>query len=150
MPFHDILTQPLAFQSLHPSARLPAYATSGAAALDISTVEGRTVASGKAATFATGLAAAVPDGFVLALFSRSGHGFKHGLRLANAVGIIDSDYRGEIQVRLRNDGPVPVAISPGDRIAQAILLPIPRVLPSWVPLLQPTARGDGGFGSTGA
>lgn len=150
MPFSDIPTLPLSFQSLHPSARLPQYSTPGSAALDLTTVEFGTAPAHGSAVFATGLAVAVPEGHVMLLFSRSGHGFRYGVRLSNCVGVIDSDYRGEIMVSLANDSPTPFSFEPGDRIAQAIVLPVPYLLPVWAPLLPSTVRGSGGFGSTGA
>ena len=94
------------------------------------------------------------------IFSRSGHGFNNDVRLSNCVGVIDSDYRGEVRVKLRNDqqshlGANPenltiLTVKPGDRIAQALVLPIPSVELVEIGELSTTARGDGGFGSTGA
>ncbi len=101
-------------------------------------------------TFRTGLAFEVPHGHVLKVFSRSGHGFKYGVRLANGTGIIDSDYRGELMVCLKNDGPEPMVVHHGDRITQAMLVPIPQVELIEVQELSDTERGAGGFGSTGA
>ena len=90
---------------------------------------------------------------VMLVFSRSGHGFNHAVRLANSVGVIDSDYRGEVKVKLAcddcPDDEPPLKINPGDRIAQAMVLPIPRVEFEEVTELSATARGQGGFGSTG-
>lgn len=87
-------------------------------------------------------------------FSRSGHGFKHNVRLANCVGVIDSDYRGSVKVKLiadatPDDSPG-LVIKPGDRVAQALVLPVPRVVFEEVAALSETERGAGGFGSTGA
>jgi dUTP pyrophosphatase len=84
------------------------------------------------------------------IFSRSGHGFKDALRLSNCVGVIDSDYRGEVMVSLRADGEACPKIRTGDRIAQAMILPVPAVEFEEVEDLTETARGAGGFGSTGA
>lgn len=84
------------------------------------------------------------------IYSRSGHGFKHGVRLANAVGVIDSDYRGEVQVKLVNDGGMPFYVNKGDRIAQAMLVPVQQFQLAEVEDLSETARGAGGFGSTGS
>lgn len=140
----------LRIQKLHPDASLPSYATDGAACFDLHTIEQADVPPHQAATFRTGLAVEVPPGHVLMVFSRSGHGFKHGLRLANAVGIIDSDYRGELMVRIHNDSRIPFGFEPGDRIAQAMILPIPTVEIVEAAELTETARGTGGFGSTGA
>lgn len=134
---------------LHPKAQMPEYATDGAIAFDIRTVEAGDVLPMSATTFSTGLAVEVPEGFGLFVFSRSGHGFKNGLRLGNGTGLIDADYRGEIKVRIHNDGRVPFGFEPGDRIAQGLLLPISRVAFQQVEDLTNTERGAGGFGSTG-
>jgi len=148
----------LKVKRLHPGAIIPAYATEGAACFDLHAVLGEyrhAVIPGDAVAFRTGLAFEIPEGHVMLVFSRSGHGFKCDIRLSNCVGVIDSDYRGEVMVKLRNDqesadsvGTVTV-INAGDRIAQAMLLPIPRVELVEVGELTDTARGQGGFGSTG-
>ncbi len=101
----------------------------------------------------TGLAFEVPEGYVMMVYSRSGHGFKNGVRLANCVGVIDSDYRGELLVKLTKDvtsfNSNPFPIKNGDRIAQAMLIPVPQVTFTQVSELSETKRGDGGGGSTG-
>lgn len=150
----------LAIQQLHPGAVVPQYATPGAACFDLhadglhwSDTEkesGRTVTQDRPGKFGTGLAFAVPDGHVLLVFSRSGHGFKNAVRLSNCVGVIDSDYRGEVAVKLSADTYGALVVKPGDRIAQAMLVPIPRVAFQLVEQLPETERGSGGFGSTGA
>lgn len=129
---------------LDPAASLPVYATEGAACFDIAAMEGGTVP----AVFSTGLAFEVPEGHVMLVFSRSGHGFKNDVRLANCVGVIDSDYRGELKVKLAADG-APMAVAPGDRIAQAMVLPVSQCEFVEVNELDETDRGQGGFGSTG-
>lgn len=129
---------------LDPAATLPTYATEGSACFDIAALEGGTVP----AVFSTGLAFEVPEGHVMLVFSRSGHGFKHDVRLANCVGVIDSDYRGELKVKLAADG-APMQVAPGDRIAQAMVMPVSRCTLVEVNELDETARGQGGFGSTG-
>lgn len=150
----------LRVKRLHPDAQLPVYATDGAACFDLHALEGGWVGSVSgpdefefvspgATTFRTGLAVEVPPGHVLMIFSRSGHGFKHDVRLSNSVGIIDADYRGELMVRLRSDA-APMKVYAGDRIAQAMLLPIPAVHILEVDDLSETVRGAGGFGSTGS
>lgn len=140
----------LKFKRLSPKATLvPAYATSGAACFDIHATEYCTLGPGMYDAVHTGLAFEVPEGFALMLYSRSGHGAK-AISLANSVGVIDSDYRGEVKVLLRNDGEKLVTFAPGDRIAQAMLLPLPQVTLVEVTELSETARGTGGFGSTGA
>lgn len=141
---------------LHPDAIMPRFATDGAACFDLHCCAPDTVPSlmGQevgSATFSTGLAFEIPAGHVMLVYSRSGHGFKHGISLANSVGVIDSDYRGELMVRLTTTlGHVPLPIAHGDRIAQAMILPIPAVELEEVDDLTDTDRGTGGFGSTGA
>ena len=130
----------------------PFYASAGAAAMDLCacvdepvTVEPRALVS-----IPTGIAIALPSAeYVALVFARSGLGIKHGITLSNGVGVIDSDYRGEIQVGLTNLSDKPYTIHPGDRIAQLVVTPV--VLPQleWVEELDDTDRGTGGFGSTG-
>lgn len=143
----------LKFKKLHPAAITPKYATSGAACFDLHAVQPDdwAIYPSVPSTVRTGLAFEVPAGFVMLIFSRSGHGFKHDTRLANCVGVIDSDYRGEVMVRLTRDSSQaqPLAVKEGDRIAQAMVLPIPMVELAEVNELTDTERGDGGFGSTG-
>lgn len=145
----------LKIKKLNPEAALPTYATDGAACFDLSVCEPGKVPlvmarDAAAATFPTGLAFEIPPGWVMLIFSRSGHGFKHDVRLANCVGVIDSDYRGEVAVRLTADhGDRPLVVGHGDRIAQAMLVPVERVTFQEVYELSDTARGAGGFGSTG-
>lgn len=98
----------------------------------------------------TGLAFALPENTFAAIFARSGLATKQGLRPANCVGVCDSDYRGEYIVALHNDTNAPQTINPGDRIAQMVLLPYISMTFEEVKSLDETARGAGGFGSTGA
>lgn len=141
---------------LHPNAIIPTRATPGAACFDLHSVDAWNGSSHPAdehaRVFGTGLAFEVPEGHVMLIFSRSGHGFKEAVRLSNCVGVIDSDYRGEVKVSLRADGGLDSALplSKGSRIAQALILPIPDVEMVEVESLSDTARGAGGFGSTGA
>ena len=139
----------LQFKKLHPEAKAPIYATEGAACFDITTVEAGRVPAYLSHTFPTGLAFEIPEGHVMLVFSRSGHGFRNGLRLSNAVGVIDSDYRGELMVKLHNDSPIGFEFEPGDRIAQAMIFPIPVVHIEEAETLGDTARGESGIGSTG-
>jgi dUTP pyrophosphatase len=147
----------LSVKKTHPDAVLPHYATSGAACLDLhaATVTGPLL-PGDAVVVGTGLAFEIPHGYVMLVFSRSGHGFNHDIRLANCVGVIDSDYRGEVMLKLRNDRSAEderpaIAIRPGDRVAQAMILPLPSIdRIRVVDELSNTERGAGGFGSTGA
>jgi dUTP pyrophosphatase len=129
-------------------AVIPRYETAGAAAFDLTAIDAMNIRPGRAATLRTGLAFGVPKGYVMLVYSRSGHGFKYGVRLCNSVGVIDSDYRGEVQVRLHNDGDETVVVHAGTRVAQAMLLPIPKV-ELVEGELSSTARGTGGMGSTG-
>lgn len=145
-------------KKMRSDAIIPTYATEGSACFDIHAVglpgqpcwQGTMFPAGASETFATGLAFEIPPGYVMKVFSRSGHGFKNGVRLANCVGIIDSDYRGELMVKLHNDGDVGFMVKPGDRIAQAIIEPAPQVEFQESNELSSTSRGTGGFGSTGA
>ncbi len=139
----------VSIKRLDPDAEIPVYATLGAACFDLAAIEGGVVSPGVATSFRTGLAFEIPDDHVMLVFSRSGHGFKNGIRLANGTGIIDSDYRGEVMVKLTGDaGGQTLKVLPGDRIAQAMIVPVPSV--RFVEYeLSPTERGAGGFGSTG-
>lgn len=139
----------LKFKRLSDLAKAPVYATSGAACFDIFSVNSGLVPVGKSFVFGTGLSFEVPKGFALFLFSRSGHGFVSDIRLANCVGVIDSDYRGEVKVKLTNDGYNPFTVNAGDRICQGILLPANQIELTEVSNLSDTERGAGGFGSTG-
>ncbi|MDE1916378.1 MAG: dUTP diphosphatase [Sphingomonadales bacterium] len=128
---------------------LPAYATSGAAGMDVVSAEDVTIAPGARYAVATGLAVAIPHGFEIQVRPRSGLALKHGITVPNAPGTIDSDYRGEVKAILINHGTEPFEIRRGDRVAQLVVAPV--VLGSWMEVaeLNATARGEGGFGSTG-
>jgi len=135
-------------KKLHPDALMPGYASAGAACFDLHCIRGAFTTGDQ--VFDTGLAFEIPEGHVMLVFSRSGHAFKHDTRLANCVGVIDHDYRGEVKVKLRVDSNVnALAVRDGDRIAQAMIVPYPRVQFDWADELSDTDRGDGGFGSTG-
>lgn len=136
-------------QKLVPHAAVPTYGTPGAACFDLRATEEVSIAPRSAEEIGTGLAFEVPEGHVMLVFSRSGHGFKNGLRLANSVGVIDSDYRGEVKVKLHNDSHNRQRIAQGDRIAQALVLPVARVSFDLVEELSETERGANGIGSTG-
>ena len=145
----------LRIQKLHPNARVPEYATDGAACFDLyaATVDGVDVGSvchpGHSLIVSTGLAFEVPDGYMLAIRPRSGLAFKHGVQAFQ--GTIDSDYRGEVMIMLEHayidDDSAGVWINPGDRVAQAALVPVPRVV--FEVCEQLTLSERGGFGSTG-
>jgi dUTP pyrophosphatase len=128
---------------------LPAYATSGAAGMDVVSAEDVVIAPGQRYAVATGLALAIPHGYEVQVRPRSGLALKHGITVPNTPGTIDSDYRGELKVILINHGAQDFAIARGDRVAQLVLAPV--VQASWleVDALDSTARGEGGFGSTG-
>lgn len=143
----DALT--LKAKRLHPDAQLPEYATAGAACFDIKANETCVVLPGDRCVVSTGLSFEVPDGYVMLVYSRSGHGFNKGVRLVNSVGVIDSDYRGEVLIGLHNDSDVLFKVYKGDRIAQAMLMPVPRATLVEADNLSETERGTGGFGSTG-
>jgi dUTP pyrophosphatase len=131
-------------------AQLPAYATAGSACFDIATIDDNVdIGPGSGAVLRTGLAFEIPPGHVMMVYSRSGHGFKHGIRLANSVGVIDSDYRGELMVKVHNDSRARFSVGRGDRIAQAMVVPVQQVEFEAAEELNDTARGVGGFGSTG-
>lgn len=136
---------------LSPQAKLPTYGTEGAAAFDISALEDGqiTAAEGSTLIVKTGLSFEIPKGHVMLIVGRSGHGFKENLRLANCVGVIDSDYRGELMVKLTKDDVRDFVIKAGDRIAQAMIMPLPHIQFEEVEELSNTARGTGGLGSTG-
>jgi dUTP pyrophosphatase len=128
---------------------LPAYATAGAAGMDVVAAEDITLAPGARHAVATGFAMAIPHGFEVQVRPRSGLALKHGITCLNTPGTIDSDYRGEVKVILANLGSEPFAIARGDRIAQLVPAPVQRAVFSEVASLDETMRGAGGFGSTG-
>jgi len=128
---------------------LPAYATDGAAGMDVVAAEDVTLAPAARHAVATGLAMAIPPGFEIQVRPRSGLALKHGVTVPNTPGTIDSDYRGELKVIMINLGSEPFAIRRGDRIAQLVLAPVTRAGWLEVETLDETARGTGGFGSTG-
>lgn len=138
-------------QKLVPEAKLPTYGTEGAACFDFYALEPGIVSNRVPSVFRTGLAIEVPQNRVLHIYSRSGMGFKQGIRLVNCVGVIDSDYRGEIMVGLIMDKEIPFhRVEAGDRIAQGIIMPVPRIQFNEVEQLSSTMRGEKGLGSTGA
>lgn len=128
---------------------LPRYATDEAAGLDVASAEELVLAPGQRHAVATGFAIEIPHGYEVQVRPRSGLAIKHGITCLNTPGTIDSDYRGEIKVILINLGSEPFPIRPGDRIAQLVPSPVLRAEVSEVDTLRTTARGSGGFGSTG-
>ena len=127
----------------------PAYATAGAAGMDVVAAEELVLPPGARHAIATGFALAIPEGFEVQVRPRSGLALKHGITCLNTPGTIDSDYRGEIKVILANLGADPFPIRRGDRIAQLVPAVVTRAALSEVAELDDTARGAGGFGSTG-
>lgn len=138
-------------KKVSPSAVLPEYATDGAAALDLRYCgeEPITVGVGEIRSIPTGLAFQTPNGVVAVVCARSGLAFKRGICLANGIGVIDSDYRGEVCVGLKNSGSEPFTVAPGDRIAQLMFMPVFTAELIESESLDETERGAGGFGSTG-
>ena len=130
---------------------LPAYATSGAAGMDICAANDADIMleAGERCAVPTGFAMAIPDGFEAQIRPRSGLALKHGISIANAPGTIDSDYRGPLGVIVMNAGQEAFTITHGDRIAQMIVAPVVQALFEVQDTLSDTARGTGGFGSTG-
>lgn len=154
-------------KKLHKDAIVPKYQSQGAACFDIhALVDGEDcrafLQAGKWTTsgvqpgtsttqvYRTGLSFEIPEGYVMMVYSRSGHGFKYNVRLANCVGVIDSDYRGELMIKitLDNEG-FGMSVTSGDRIAQAMIIPVQQVYFEEVSELSDTIRGEGGFGSSG-
>jgi dUTP pyrophosphatase len=128
---------------------LPAYATSGAAGMDICAAESLNLRAGKRHAVATGFAFAIPDGYEVQVSPRSGLALKNGITCLNTPGTIDSDYRGEVKVILANLGEDDFMINKGDRIAQIVVAPVTHGHLVEVDDLDETVRGAGGFGSTG-
>ena len=128
---------------------LPAYATAGAAGMDVVAAEDIELAPGARHAVATGFAIAIPDGYEVQVRPRSGLALKHGITCLNTPGTIDSDYRGEVKVILANLGHEPFRVVRGERIAQLVPAVVTRAAIELVDSLDDTARGAGGFGSTG-
>ena len=140
----------LRFTRLSENATLPTRANEGDAGLDLYAAEGARIGPGGRVSVGTGLAVAIPGGLAGLVMPRSGLALKHGISLVNSPGLIDSSYRGEVRVLLLNtDGTAEFRISPGDRIAQLLLVPIATASPLEADTLDSTARGGGGFGSSG-
>jgi len=140
----------LKFKKLHPDAKIPSYATSGSAGMDIRSIEDVTIGPNRTMIVSTGIAADIPDGYEIQVRPRSGLALKHGITVLNTPGTIDSDYTGEIKVILHNVRDEAYKVNKGDRIAQLVIgrvikLPIEEV----DEITKKTERGSGGFGSTG-
>lgn len=145
------MSSTISVKKLHPSAKLPVYGSAEAAGADLHACleEAVTVLPGETAWIPTGIALEVPKDCAGLVYARSGMAAKRGLAPANKVGVIDSDYRGEIKVVLLNHSNVPQVIEPGERIAQFVITPV--LTPEYILVddLSDTERGNGGFGSTG-
>ena len=128
---------------------MPAYATEGAAGMDVVSAEDLDLAPGARHAVATGFAMAIPFGFEVQVRPRSGLALKHGITCLNTPGTIDSDYRGPLGVIMYNSGEQAFQIAHGDRIAQMVLAPVVQAAFTLVAKLDETTRGAGGFGSTG-
>jgi dUTP pyrophosphatase len=140
----------LPFTRLDPGAVLPERAHPGDAGLDLRSVVDIDVGPGERAMVPTGLSVAIPEGHAGLVLPRSGLASRQGLTLANAPGLVDAGYRGEIVCAVVNlDRDEPVTIAKGDRVAQLVIVALPAVEPGWVDELPPSTRGEGGFGSTG-
>ena len=138
-------------KKLKENAQLPTRGSAYAAGYDLYACldEAITITAGETVKVGTGLSIAVPEGYFGAIFARSGLAAKEGLRPANCVGVADSDYRGEYIVALHNDSAVSRTVTPGERIAQLVVMPYLSVEFDEVDALDETERGAGGFGSTG-
>lgn len=135
---------------IRPHAALPQYQTAGAAAFDLAAAEEVTIQPGEVSLIPTGLVVEVPAGMFLAIFARSSTPLKRGLMVANGVGVVDPDYSGpldEVRVAVLNFRPTAVTVARGERIAQGILLPAPRV--TWIEVDDLESPSRGGFGATG-
>lgn len=128
---------------------LPAYASAGAAGMDVVAAEDVELAPGARAAVATGIAIAIPEGYEVQVRPRSGLALRHGVTCLNTPGTIDHDYRGEVKVILANLGTEPFRVARGERIAQLVPAPVQRAAFALVDDLDDTVRGTGGFGSTG-
>lgn len=144
-------TMPVYIKKLKEQAAMPSYVSAEAAGADLyacleTAVE---IAAGGTAMIPTGLAMELPEGTVGLVYARSGLASKKGLAPANKVGVIDSDYRGEVMVALHNHSAQAAVVEPGERIAQLVIAPVLRAAFAETDALSDTVRGEGGFGSTG-
>ncbi|GAW52190.1 MULTISPECIES: dUTP diphosphatase [unclassified Nocardioides] len=150
MPPHSDDRLEIQVRRLDPDLPLPAYAHPGDAGADLLTTVDVVLAPGERAMVPTGIAIALPEGYVALVHPRSGLAARHGLSIVNAPGTVDAGYRGEIKVMLINHDPVaPIELRRGDRIAQLVVQRVERALFTEVGDLPDSVRGDGGYGSTG-
>lgn len=140
-------------QLIGSSIPLPQYATDGSAALDLRACldQAMTVQPGETVTIPSGIAINIHDPNLVAILApRSGLGIKHGIVLANTIGVIDSDYQGEIKIGVRNQGSEPYSIQPGERVCQMLFMPVVQAtLRVMEEFSEESSRGEGGFGHTG-
>jgi dUTP pyrophosphatase len=134
---------------LHPQAYLPAPAHPGDAGLDLAAIDAVVIKPGERVVVGTGIALAIPKGYGGLVIPRSGHARRHGIALVNSPGLIDSGYRGEVQVVMINHGQKEVRFEAGDRIAQLLIVAVPQISWNEVDELVDSQRGEDGFGSTG-
>lgn len=140
----------LEIKRIDPDLPLPSYARDGDAGLDLSSADDVVLKPGERVVVPTGFAVAIPEGYAGFVHARSGRAFKEGLALPNAPGLIDAGYRGELKVLLVNLDPAePIYIRRGEKIAQLVVQRVERAELEEVAELEPSKRGDGGFGSTG-
>jgi dUTP pyrophosphatase len=140
----------LRFRRLSAAARAPARAHDGDAGFDLHAAESALIEPGRRLSVGTGIAVAIPEGQAGLVLPRSGLAARHGIALVNAPGLIDSGYRGELRVLLLNTDPEkPFEVTPGDRIAQLLLVRVEAPPLEEADALDPTGRGESGFGSTG-
>lgn len=138
----------LLIKSLHPDFKPPRYATVGSAGFDLHAIEGGTCSPDEIVQISLGCAVAVPEGYAMLITSRSGHGLRNGVGVPHGYGLIDSDFRGELFAVLQSKYGLQWAA--GDRICQAIIVPVTHARFDLVEELPASERGEGGFGSTGA
>lgn len=134
---------------LDPRAKLPVRGSAAAAGADLCVLEDVTIPAGETVMIHTGLAAEIPDGYVGLVFARSGLALRNGLAPANKVGVVDSDYRGELMVAIHNHSGETQSVSAGERVAQMCIIPYAAAVYQLADELSDTERGEGGFGSTG-
>jgi len=141
--------QSIKLKRLNENAKIPVYQTEGSSGFDFHASEEVIIEPGETKTIGTGLAMEIPKGFELQVRPRSGLSVKTGLRVSNAPGTVDSDFRGEIRIILDNIGKLPYNVKIGDRIAQGVICPVENVTFYEKENLSTTLRGSGGFGHTG-
>jgi dUTP pyrophosphatase len=140
----------LRFRTLSEAATIPSRAHEGDAGLDLHSAQSAHIGPGERWQISTGLAVEIPEGHAGLVMPRSGLALRYGISLVNAPGLIDAGYRGEVGVLLLNNDPAEVfRVEPGDRIAQLVVVPITSLEPVLVDELAESARGEGGFGSSG-